>query len=151
MGYPNDNFYKVLKSKIDLNFSCKETKTIYSPTDKPSMVQSYSLPVLQAASTLLSIPTTGVINQTRLPSPTSPGQRARPNPSVPTGAADVQSGGHQFGTIKRPWDFTYVFIKGKDQIIGEIVLLFSNCTFRSTEPARSLAGLYLDFQYSESA
>ena len=43
-----------------------------------------------------------------------------------------QSGGHQFGTFKRQWDFTYVLMKGKDQILGEIALLFSTYNLRRT-------------------
>ena len=34
---PDDNFYKVLKGKIDFNFIYKETKSIYSHTGKPSI------------------------------------------------------------------------------------------------------------------
>ncbi|MCB0539927.1 MAG: transposase, partial [Bacteroidetes bacterium] len=58
---------------------------------------------------------------------------------------------HQFGTFKRQWDFTYVLMKGKDQILGEIALLFSTYNLRRTVPARPPAGPYLDFQYSSSA
>ena len=39
---------------------------------------------------------------------------------------------HQFGTFKRQWDFTYVLMKGKDQILGEIALLFSTYNLRRT-------------------
>lgn len=109
----DENFCKVLKSKIDFNFIYKETKTIYSHTGKPSMDQSYSLPVLQAASMLLSIPTTGVINRIRLHSPTSPGQRARPNLSIPTGAADVLSGGQHLELLNDNWISHMSSLKGR--------------------------------------
>jgi len=34
---PDDNFYKVLKSKLDLRFIYRETKDVYSHTGKPSL------------------------------------------------------------------------------------------------------------------
>ena len=86
----------------------------------------------RAGSNLLSIVITCFINQTRLHSLTSPGQRTRVTTSVPARTDDVQSGGYQFGTLKRLWDFTCELMRGRDQILGEIVLLFSIFNLWST-------------------
>ena len=52
---------------------------------------------------------------------------------------------------KNHWDLSNLLLKGKEFVLGEIGILFTTYNLWRTEPARTPAGPYLDFQYSSSA